>query len=114
MKHRGDKCDDIALCIFLQLKELQPECERYRQIFFWAQQNLDRVALDKYGFGTTPTIPFPIEMHNKVYYDAQGNQGELYCLSSCSSFSVSSSEEEHEERLQKGGGTSFSPLDVSV
>lgn len=62
MLKRGDKHSDIAFCIYMQLKELQPHCSRYKQIFFWAEENIDRAELKKYGFGITSSIPRPIIM----------------------------------------------------
>ncbi|MHA1681859.1 MAG: hypothetical protein ACTSUE_13045 [Promethearchaeota archaeon] len=99
MSNRGDKHDDIALCIYMQLKELDPECNRYRKIFFWARQNLDNDTLDKYGFGKTEILPFPIDMHDKRYLDHEGNAQELYCITHDNAEEGEEEEIGHEEAL---------------
>jgi hypothetical protein len=110
MKERGDKDEDVALCMAYQLKRIGPECERYRQLFFWAMHTLDRAVIERYGFGTTRALPFPIGMHNTQFYSHDGNELELYCIPTESP--ETSGEEEHEETSCFGkdtleGKTSF-------
>jgi len=81
MKQRGDKDEDIAVCIHYQLKRISPGCDRYRQIFFWARQNLSQDILCRYGFGLTQDLPFPISMRTARFEQHKGKSIELYCLS---------------------------------
>jgi len=81
MKQRGDRDEDVALCILHQLRELEPACERYRKIFFWAWQSLDGGALERYGFGLTQHLPFPVGMHNRRFCNSRGKAQQLCCFS---------------------------------
>lgn len=82
MEERGDEHEDISICLAYQLKRLGPECDRYRQLFFWAMHSLDRAVIERYGFGTTKALPFPIHMGGTQFYSHDGNAIELCYASS--------------------------------
>ncbi len=69
MKARGDFNEDIATCVSFQLKELNPECIRYHDVFYWTKKNIDPATFRTYGFGCSDILPVPKGMCTKKILD---------------------------------------------